>query len=201
MKTMKTIICITRTFLDMPNVQHMTCTLLSFTVVGTGKCYWYPSGLLHWPWGNHDCPRASEVTLKDIGKWIRCIYMYQVYKIMAKQSSIKFCACLIGYTLTSWLYPYPHSSCQHHQWLINHIHTPYLQPENPGVYIFYCWCIMVSQGIYFMFGWKLTVRHDIFMPCHQWTLWHYYGDTSRWLRTFLWLVIKVFYDFYGLSSK
>ena len=28
----------------------------------------YPSGLLHWHWGNHDCPSASEVTLKDMGK-------------------------------------------------------------------------------------------------------------------------------------
>ena len=50
----------------------------------------YPSGLLHWHWGNH-CPSASEVTLKDMGKidWYQTTTKHKfVYIILLKAESL-----------------------------------------------------------------------------------------------------------------
>ena len=53
--------------------------------------YPYPSGLLHWHWGNY-CPSVSEVTLKNMGKiglyltttkhkaWTMCIILVMLHK-------------------------------------------------------------------------------------------------------------------------
>ena len=50
------------------NYDHASLVLLCVAF------YPYPSGLLHWHWGHHDCPSAHEVTLKDMGKYITQIH-------------------------------------------------------------------------------------------------------------------------------
>ena len=77
------------------------CSGLHFHVIwfGWGQFHPYLSGLLHWHWGHHDCPSASEVTLKNMSKSITWINYLGIHNaITTNHSTAKLRAYLMHYT-------------------------------------------------------------------------------------------------------
>ena len=79
-----------------PKNLHTLHTFLMW--LETSEFYPYPSRLLQWHWGNHI--GASEITIKDMGKWIAWTHKKLLYDHNNnKKGGTELCASFIGHTV------------------------------------------------------------------------------------------------------
>ena len=86
-----------------PRIMHTVFALLCFVVVIHWLIFPYPSGLLHWHWGNLTI--APVPAKQPWWIWINtsCEFIINDCITTTKQSTTKPCAYFLGYTVTRQL--------------------------------------------------------------------------------------------------
>ena len=103
-----------------PRNIHTALSLLCFVVVMYWLIYTYPSGLLHWHWGNLTI--APVPAKQPWWIWVNasCEFIMDDYITTTKQSTTKPCARFLGYNIPT---RYSLVFSMHFSWKVNHVDT------------------------------------------------------------------------------